>query len=193
VHLTREAEVLTGRSVSTPADMADAARALVDLGARAALVKGGHLTVGSAGRLADEAFDVFCDGRNVTEFSVARVPIPNTHGSGCTLSAAVVAGLACCAEPRLRAAGIRFPDVLYGLHQTGAIDESYVTALIQSLRPGTTELYCHPGVMPDPEVKRRMPGYQHETELAALCAPRVRQSLYGRGVTLFNYWQLREG
>ena len=90
----REAEVLTGRSVSTPAEMADAARALVDLGARAALIKGGHLTVGRAGRLADEALDVFCDGRSVTEFSVARVPIPNTHGSGCTLSAAVVAGLA---------------------------------------------------------------------------------------------------
>jgi hopanoid biosynthesis associated protein HpnK len=107
--------------------------------------------------------------------------------------AIVFLGLACWAEPRLRAAGIRFPDVLYGLHQTGAIDESYLTALIQSLRPGTTELYCHPGVMPDPEVERRMPGYQHETELAALCAPRVRQSLYGRGVTLSNYWQLLEG
>jgi len=40
----REAEVLTGRSVTNPREMADAARALVDLGARAALVTGGHLT-----------------------------------------------------------------------------------------------------------------------------------------------------
>ena len=90
----REAEVLTRLPVATPDEMREAARALVDLGARAALVKGGHLTAGGVGRLADEALDVFCDGRNVMEFSVARVSIQNTHGSGCTLSAAVVASLA---------------------------------------------------------------------------------------------------
>jgi len=101
--------------------------------------------------------------------------------------------LTCWAEPRLRAAGIRFPDVLYGLHQSGAIDEDYLRALIPSLPAGTTELYCHPGVMPDPEVERRMPGYQHAKELAALCARSVRQSLYEHGVALANYWQLREG
>jgi hopanoid biosynthesis associated protein HpnK len=108
------------------------------------------------------------------------------------MEALVFLGLSCWAEPKLRAAGIRFPDVLYGLHQTGAIDEDYLVALIQSLPPGTIELYCHPGVMPDAEIQRRMPGYQHEKELAALCAPGVRQCLYERGVTLSNYWQLRE-
>jgi len=90
----REAEVLTGRPVTNRREMADAARALVDLGAQTALVKGGHLTAVGAERLADEALDVFSDGQIVREFSAERVPTPNTHGTGCTLSAAVVAGLA---------------------------------------------------------------------------------------------------
>src|SRR5262249_31324616 len=51
----REAELLTGRPVRGPADMRDAARALLDLGARAVLVKGGHL--------AGDAIDVFDDAR----------------------------------------------------------------------------------------------------------------------------------
>src|SRR5262245_5008506 len=60
----------------------------------------------------------------------------------------VFSALACWAAPRLRAAGIRFSDRLYGLHQTGAVDEDYLAALIPRLPPGTTELYCHPGVLP---------------------------------------------
>jgi hopanoid biosynthesis associated protein HpnK len=105
--------------------------------------------------------------------------------------ATVFSGLTWWAEPRLRAAGIRFPDGLYGLHQTGVIDEEYLVALISRLPVGTSELYCHPGVLPDPTVERLMPGYQHDRELAALCSPRVRAALYEHGVTLGNYWQMR--
>lgn len=103
----------------------------------------------------------------------------------------VFSALACWAAPRLRAAGIRFSDRLYGLHQTGAVDESYLTALIPRLPPGTTELYCHPGVLPDPEITRWMPGYQHDREMDALCSPRVQQAVYDHGITLCNYWQLQ--
>jgi hopanoid biosynthesis associated protein HpnK len=106
--------------------------------------------------------------------------------------ALVFAGLACWAEPRLRAAGIRYPGVLYGLHQTGAVDERYLLALLGWLPAGTAELYCHPGITPDPEVEQRMPGYRHDVELSALCSERVRASLYEHGVALGNYWQLRE-
>ena len=52
-------------------------------------------------------------------------------------------------------------------------------------------MYCHPGVLPDREVERRMPGYQHDKELAALCSPRVREVLYEHDITLCNYWQIR--
>ena len=82
----REAEVLTGRVVTTVAQMRDAARALVDLGAGAALVKGGHL--------AGAATDIFFDGDRMREFTASRIATRNTHGTGCTLSAAVTAGLA---------------------------------------------------------------------------------------------------
>jgi len=81
-----EAEVLTGRAVRDPAAMRDAARALVDLGARAALVTGGHLP--------GDALDVLYDGRTLHEFSAPRIGTGSPHGTGCALSAAVTASLA---------------------------------------------------------------------------------------------------
>ena len=82
-----EARILTGLDVQRVADMRRAARALVDLGARAALVKGGHLE-------GDEAVDVLWDGTEEHEWRRPRLQTRNTHGTGCTLSAAVTAGLA---------------------------------------------------------------------------------------------------
>ncbi len=81
-----EAAALTGRRVDDLDAMVDAARALVDLGAAAALVKGGHLP----GRPVDV---LLVDGV-VHRLDGARVPATATHGTGCTLSAAIVAGLA---------------------------------------------------------------------------------------------------
>lgn len=82
----REAELLTGSPVTSAAQMRDAARRLVEMGARAALIKGGHL--------AGEALDILYDGVSWREFSAPRTPTCNTHGTGCTLSAAITAGLA---------------------------------------------------------------------------------------------------
>lgn len=80
-----EAEALTGRRVSTGPEMRDAARALIDLGARAVLVKGGHLP--------DAALDVLYDGVTFHELAAPRTP-GVFHGTGCTLSAAIAVGLA---------------------------------------------------------------------------------------------------
>lgn len=82
-----EASILTGRSVETLDDMRAAARALVDMGAGAALLKGGHLK-------ADEAVDLLWDGEEERVWRRPRLDTPHTHGTGCTLSAAVAAGLA---------------------------------------------------------------------------------------------------
>jgi hydroxymethylpyrimidine/phosphomethylpyrimidine kinase len=82
-----EAEALTGMTIRSVAEMRQAARALIDLGAAACLVKGGHLR-------GDEAVDVFDDGRDAVELRVARLPTPHTHGTGCQLSAAITAELA---------------------------------------------------------------------------------------------------
>jgi len=81
-----EAGALLGWPVHDLATMRDAARALADLGAGAALVKGGHLD--------GPADDVlWADGR-LTELRAPRVPVGAAHGSGCSLSAAITAGLA---------------------------------------------------------------------------------------------------
>ncbi len=81
-----EAEVLAGMRVVEPEDMEEAARRIHGLGPRYVLVKGGHLK--------GDATDLLWNGRDFTRFSTARIDSPNTHGTGCTLSAAIAAGLA---------------------------------------------------------------------------------------------------
>jgi hydroxymethylpyrimidine/phosphomethylpyrimidine kinase len=81
-----EAEALAGLPVVDRADMEEAARRIGALGPRHVLVKGGHLK--------GDAVDLLWDGRAFHEFSAPRVDSPNTHGTGCTLSAAIAAGLA---------------------------------------------------------------------------------------------------
>lgn len=80
-----EAGVLLDRPAPTTFDeMRDAALELHRLGPRYVLVKGGHLTTA-------ESPDVLFDGRDFTLFTAPRVPTKNTHGTGCTLSAAIAA------------------------------------------------------------------------------------------------------
>jgi hydroxymethylpyrimidine/phosphomethylpyrimidine kinase len=81
-----EAQALTGRYVQTEADMLEAAKQLLEAGCRAVLVKGGHL--------ASDPTDILCAGGKVMRFPGARVETVNTHGTGCTYSAAITAGLA---------------------------------------------------------------------------------------------------
>ncbi len=82
-----EAEALTGRPVASVDDARDAAMQIVDMGARAAVVKGGHMEDGPAS-------DVFYDGSDLRVFTSPRVPTTSTHGTGCTFAAAIAAGLA---------------------------------------------------------------------------------------------------
>lgn len=82
-----EAAILTGRTIETLDEMEGAARALVEMGAGAALVKGGHLAD-------DEAVDVLWDGDRRHVWRRKRLDTRHTHGTGCTLSAAVTAELA---------------------------------------------------------------------------------------------------
>jgi len=81
-----EAEVLAGMPVSSRAEMEEAARRIHRLGPRHVLVKGGHLK--------GDAVDLLFNGRDFTAFQAPRVESDNTHGTGCTFSAAITAGLA---------------------------------------------------------------------------------------------------
>ena len=86
-----EAEVLLGRRISTLPERRQAARDLVALGARAAVVKGGHAE--------KDVIDVYWDGLELVELSAERMETANTHGSGCVFSAAIAAGLAKGKDP----------------------------------------------------------------------------------------------
>ncbi len=82
-----EAAILADRKVETADDMRAAAEILAEKGARSVLVKGGHL----AGEI---LVDVYFDGYDWHEWHDTRLDTRHTHGTGCTLSAAICAGLA---------------------------------------------------------------------------------------------------
>lgn len=98
--------------------------------------------------------------------------------------------LARAAEQKLRASGIAFPDALFGLHQSGDLNERYLLALLPKLRSGVTEIYGHPAFLPCPEVQYWTPTYRRAEELAALISPAVRAALTAQGITLTNYRDL---
>jgi hydroxymethylpyrimidine/phosphomethylpyrimidine kinase len=87
-----EVAVLLGRPVRTLDERRQAARDLVALGARAAVVKGGHAD-------GDDSTDLYFDGVEMVELPARRIATGNTHGSGCVFSAAIAAGLARGSEP----------------------------------------------------------------------------------------------
>ena len=80
-----EASTLCGFKVETAETMRDTCRALHALGAKNVLVKGGHL--------AGDCIDLLFDGNAFYEFAGPRIDTKNTHGTGCTLSAAIATGL----------------------------------------------------------------------------------------------------
>jgi hydroxymethylpyrimidine/phosphomethylpyrimidine kinase len=82
-----EAEVLAETTIRSRDDRVSAARRIVSLGARAVIVKGGHAE-------GDPVIDLLVDEQGVIEFSAPRIATDQTHGTGCTFSAAITAGLA---------------------------------------------------------------------------------------------------
>jgi hydroxymethylpyrimidine/phosphomethylpyrimidine kinase len=104
-----EAEFLTGMEVKDLNAMKAAAQKLVEMGARAVIVTGGHL---------DKPIDVLCEGGEVLTFGSDHVKSPNTHGSGCTFSSAVAAQLASGQQ-------LRDAVILAKAYVTKAIERSY--------------------------------------------------------------------
>ncbi len=83
-----EAEMLSGIRVRSIEEMKQAAKEIKSLGPRNVLLKGGHLEP------AEEAIDVLFDGNEFHMYRAPRIDTRNTHGTGCTYSAAICAGLA---------------------------------------------------------------------------------------------------
>lgn len=87
-NLHEAATLLRLESIASVKEMKEAAEKIGSLGPAAVLVKGGHL-LGE-----DEAIDILYDGTSFTELRGQRLDQKHTHGTGCTLSAAIIAGLA---------------------------------------------------------------------------------------------------
>jgi hydroxymethylpyrimidine/phosphomethylpyrimidine kinase len=81
-----EAEELTGRPLRAWKDIEEAARRIVDMGARSVVIKGGHRQ--------GPAVDLFFDGKKFQALNAPRIRTKNIHGTGCTFSAAIAAELA---------------------------------------------------------------------------------------------------
>ena len=81
----QEAEILSGLAIKDVSDMEAAARKLVEMGAHAVIVKGGHM---------DKAVDVLLDGNELHLLSGDRVKLEHTQGTGCTFASAIAAQLA---------------------------------------------------------------------------------------------------
>jgi len=80
-----EAEILAGMTITDVSGMEAAARKIAEMGAKAVIVKGGHM---------DRAIDVVFDGKDIYQLSGDKVKLENTHGTGCTFASAITAQLA---------------------------------------------------------------------------------------------------
>jgi hydroxymethylpyrimidine/phosphomethylpyrimidine kinase len=105
-----EAETLIGRRILTDEDARRAAEEIHAMGPRYVVIKGGHRS--------GDAIDLLYDGETFQTFAAARIDTPNTHGTGCTFSAAITAGLA---------QGLDVPTAVQAAkdYLTGAIARAY--------------------------------------------------------------------
>ena len=94
------------------------------------------------------------------------------------------------AVPRLDRAVVRYPQRMFGLHQTGQISEDYLLGVLGALPPGVSEVYCHPALLDDEARRWRPASYASEQELAALTSPRVRTAIEEAGIERITYRDL---
>jgi hopanoid biosynthesis associated protein HpnK len=155
----------------------------------------GHVTI----HMHPTVIELLCD--LAARYGVRAVRLPRDplrpalawdrrHAFRKLFEATAFGALARFALPRLTRVGLRHPDQMFGMHQTGHVDEAYLLHVIDTLPPGTSEVYCHPAEL-DAEARRWRPtDYASEAELAALCSPRVRAALHAGGIELISYRDL---
>jgi len=134
-----EAQVLTGLEVKDIAGMEVAARKIAEMGARAVIVKGGHM---------DRAVDVVFDGNEIVQLGGDKVKFENTHGTGCTFASALTAQLA-AGRGLIEAATLAKAYVTKAIEKGYAIGKGRVPLdhfyrlKIEPLTRGTHELPTH--------------------------------------------------
>src|SRR5262252_139223 len=134
-----EAEVLTGLTIKDVAAMEAAARKIVEMGAKAVIVKGGHM---------ERAIDIVFDGKEVQPLSGDKVKMENTHGTGCTFASAIAAQLA-AGRSLVEAATLAKAYVVKAIEKGYAIGKGripldhFYRLKIEPLARGTHELPTH--------------------------------------------------
>lgn len=129
----------------------------------------------------------------ITSFRLSRERLghnlrfnPERRG-GKTIERIIFGSLARHARPTLQELGIGYAGEVKGVLNSGHMTEEYILQILDGLQDGLTELYFHPGVLPDAEITRRMPDYRHSEELDAIISPRVRQKITELGIRVQNY------
>jgi hydroxymethylpyrimidine/phosphomethylpyrimidine kinase len=134
-----EAEVLTGILIKDVANMEDAARKLVEMGARAVIVKGGHT---------ERAVDVVFDGTDMIPLAGEKVADRQLHGTGCTFASALAAQLA-AGRSLVEAATLSKAYVTKAIEKAYAVGKGrlpldhFYRQKIEPLVRGTHELPTH--------------------------------------------------
>ncbi len=85
-------------------------------------------------------------------------------------------------KSRLRRAGMRCNDFIFGMVDTGAMTAGLLRRIAQNLPEGVTEIYCHPSTRRCAETERAMPTYRHVEELEALTNDQVRAAFETAGI-----------
>lgn len=106
---------------------------------------------------------------------------------GKTVETVIFGSLAENALPRLDELNIIYANEVKGVLNSGRMTEGYILNIVDDLQDGLTEIYFHPGILPDAEITRRMPDYRHEDELAAITSPAVRDKLKRMKIAVQNY------
>jgi hopanoid biosynthesis associated protein HpnK len=95
-------------------------------------------------------------------------------------------------ERRLRGAGLRHNQFMFGRNDSGAMVEELVTRLVARLPEGVSEICFHPATRRCPELDRTMPDYRHQQELEALLSPALRQALQAAHAERIGFADLGE-
>jgi chitin disaccharide deacetylase len=93
-------------------------------------------------------------------------------------------------KARLRRAGVRSNEYVFGLNDSGQMDIYLVLRMLRHLPQGVTEMYFHPATRRCPEIDRTMPTYRHEREFEALISPAVREAIAAAGFQRVAFSQL---
>ena len=91
------------------------------------------------------------------------------------------------ARPELDRLGISCAAEVKGVLNSGRMIEKYLLGIIDGIEEGLTEIYFHPGILPDAVITSLMPDYRHQEELAAITSPLVRQRLRELRIQVRNY------